>query len=312
VIKGKKFSKSFIATKQFEERLQTFHRTRKQAVLEIYTGNLTKDLSYCDSLAATNFTFGSSFELAFRKYTKENWSNLKNLPRSVKRLGKYYTRNLKKVEGDLQDSKKAYEKELDKKSAKAQKLKEEYRKLLTKRQNYRLKKHGFTLSNLGWSGTGIFIKPFTINLTVNDGAAYDRVHVYTIDPSIKSIFAWQSINKVKFNYAFAEDTWLIYKEGLQAKAIVVAYKDDQPFTDIQNFTAEKHIEVDFNLHPTTKKALSKMLRKLDRGSKDFNKLTVDLEYQAAFYKEKVRLKKVINQRNVIRRLSAFVYECELD
>jgi hypothetical protein len=248
--------------------------------------------------------------LKFRKYAKENWSNLENLPRSVQRLGEYYTANLKKVGGDLQSSKKAYEKALDEKSAEAEKIKEGYKKLLTKRQNYRLKKHGFTLGKLGWIATGIIIEPFTIDLTVTTGADYDRVHVYTIDPSIKSIFAWQSVDMVNFNYAFAEDVLLVYKKGLQAKAIVVAYKDDIAFSDIQDFRAENHVDINFTLRPTTKNELSRMLTQFDRNSQDFNKLKVDLEYQASFYKEKQRLEKVLNQRKVIARLTQFIYQCD--
>ena len=52
-----------------------------------------------------------------------------------------------------------------------------------------------------------------------------------------------------------------------------------------------------------------MLTQFDRGGQDFNKLKVDLEYQASFYKEKQRLKKVLNQRKVIVRLTQFVYQC---
>lgn len=309
VIKGKKFLKSFIATKQFEERLQTIHRTRKQDILEIYINNLSKNLSYCDSLVANSFNVGSSFELKFRKYAKENWSNLENLPRSVQRLGEYYTTNLKKVEETLQSSKKAYKEALAEKSAEAEKIKKGYRILLTKRQNYRQKKHGFTLGKLGWIASGIVIEPFTININVKTGADYDRVHVYTIDPSIKSIFAWQSADMVNFNYAFAEDVLLVYKKSLQAKALVVAYKNDTIFSDIQDFRAENHVEINFTLNTTTKNELSRMLKHFDRGSKDFNKLKVDLEYQASFYKEKERLKKVINQRKVITYLKQFIYQC---
>jgi hypothetical protein len=135
------------------------------------------------------------------------------------------------------------------------------------------------------------------------------VHVYTIDPSIKSIFAWQSIDKINFNYAFSEDVLLLYKKGLQAKALVVAYKGNETFTDIRDFRAVNQVDITFSLYPTTKNELSRLLTSLDRGSQDFNKLKVDLQFQASFYEEKLRLKKVINQRKVIARLTQFVYAC---
>jgi len=309
VIKGKKFANTLIATKQFEERMQVIHRTREQKALEIYTSNLTKDLSYCDSLAGNLFGVGSTFELRFRTFSQENWSNIENLPRSVQKLGDYYTANLKKVSRELEAAKRKYEKALAEKSAKAEKIREDYRKLLTKRLKYRMKRHGFIPTKMGWYGIGKIIEPITIDLNVKNGADFDRVHVYTIDPGIKSIFSWQSTDKVNFNYGFAEDALLIYNKGAQAKALVVAYKGDVPYFDMQDFRAEKDVEINFSLHPTTKSKLKRKLSELDNGSKRFNNIKVDLAYQASFYNEKRRLKKVMNERRVIANLAWFVYRC---
>jgi len=312
VLKGKKFSTSFIATKQFEERLQTIHKTRAQKALEVYTSNLSQDLSFCDSLVSKLFPVGSSHELAFNAYSKDNWTNLENLPRSVKRLGKYYTTKLSAVEAELKAAKIKYEKALDKKSAKAEKIRENYKKLLSKRENYRLARHGFTLGKLGWTATGKIKKePFTIDLKVAKGKNYDRVHVYTIDPNIQSIFAWRSIDKVDFNYRFLEDSWLKYKKGSQAKALVVAYNGNNAFYDIQDFIAKNHVDINFTPRPTTRKKLGSLLSQLDSGSRNFNKIKVDLQYQTAFYKEKKRLKKLLDERIVINKLSQFVYQCPI-
>jgi hypothetical protein len=236
-LKSSKFSKTFISTKQFEERMQTIHKTRKQEVLEVYVNNLSQNLSYCDSLASTLFNTGSTYKLKFSAFAKENWSNIKDLPSSVKNLGRYYSSRLKRIENELLSLKREYESALKKKSKEAAKLRADYRKLLTKRQHYRLKKHGFTLKKLGWIAPGIIIEPSIIKLKVDGGDKFDRVHVYTIDPSIKSIFAWKSLDKINFNFAFAEDSWLIYKKYQKAKAIVVAYRKDEVFYDLEDFIA---------------------------------------------------------------------------
>jgi len=313
VIKGKKFAQTFIATKQFETRMQAIHRTRDQQVFEIYTSNLTKDLAYCDSLAGRLCNRGSSLELQFDVFAKENWGNLEKLPRSVRKLGEYYTNNLNKVEEELLAAKKAYQKALDKKAEKAEKIRKEYQALLTKRQSYRAEKHGFVLSSTGWVAPGIVvIKPLVINLQVTNGADFDRVNVYTIDPSIQSIFAWQSSDNIHFKYAFAEDRLLIYKANLKGKALVVAYKGVTPYYDLQHFVADDNIEIDFIAEQTTQGDLDQLLKELDGGSKRYNKIEVDLSYQAFFHQEKLRMQRVQTERMAMYRLTSFVYGCNLD
>lgn len=313
VIKSKKFENTFIATKQFEERLQFIHKTRKQKALEIYTSNLSIDLSKCDSLVADLFEFGSSNEIKFRSFSMENYSNIENLPRSVEKLGKYYSTKLKQVEKELMASKRKHEEALLKKSEEAQEVLQDYKKLLVKRQNYRMNRHGFELTNMGWVAKGrIILEYFTIDLKVKEGNNFDRVHVYTIDPTINSIFAWQSIDKINFNYAYPQDNILVYKKGIQAKALVVAYKENEPYYDQQEFIVKKEIDVNFSLQATTEKNLNRLIKDFDSGSRNFNKINADLEYQAFLYAEKNRLKKLKSINKALTQFYNFVYKCGVD
>jgi hypothetical protein len=306
-INDEKFAQTFIATRQFEKRLKSIFRTGEQKILECYTNNLSMDLSHCDSLAFNLLVDTSKLGREFNSFQNENWGNVENLPPSINKLSKYYHEQLEKVEKELEKAQEHLDKELESKSKKAEKLVEDYKKLLTKRQDYRMERNGFTLKKMGWVTVGIIVEPMTIELTVNKGDSYDRVHVYTIDPSINSIFAWQSTDKVNFNYAFAEDHIIVFKKFLKANAIAVAYQEKKPFFDLLKFTADNEVELEFNLKKTTPQELKKLLSSLDKGSKSFNKLKVDLEYQQAFYDEKERLKKLKSDNQVMRSLAEHLF-----
>ncbi len=310
VIRGNRFENTLISTKQFESRMQTIHQSRKQAVLDIYISNISEDLSECDKMAAALFSDNSELKKSFNTYASEGWGNIKDLPRSVQSLGKYYSKQLKDVEKELTKSRKKYEKALQTKSEEAAEIVEEYKEVLVKRQRYRLTRHGYKLTKTGWVAPGrVIIEPMRLEITVDNGADYDRVHVYTIDPRLHSIFAWQSMDKVHFDYVYPQDDTLVYAKGIQAKALVVAYRNDIPYFDLQDFTVTNDIEINFTPDAATQKELDRMLKNLDRLTKNFNKVTVDLEYQAFFYDEKERLKKLKRTNYVMNHLYAFVYSC---
>jgi hypothetical protein len=159
VIKGEQFSKTFIATKAFEQRMQLLHKASEQKALEIYTQNLTFDLSVCDSLVAQLLTPNHPMHLQFLAFAHQNLGNIKNLPASVKKLGLYYTKKLKSTRKELTRLRNDYEEALDKKSLHAQKKKKEYQTILHKRLKYRVDKFGFKLDKLGWVSLAKVLEP---------------------------------------------------------------------------------------------------------------------------------------------------------
>jgi hypothetical protein len=312
VIKKERFAQTLIATKAFEKRIHYLHLAREQAALEVYIQNLDWDMVRCDEKVAKLLGSGSDHQLQFKAFARENLGNVKDLPPSVKNLGNYYSKQLKKTREQLVQLKKALEKELKTKAASAKKKRAEYQEVLYKRAEYRLDKFGFKLDKMGWMNITEALAPldrFDLEIRVKDGQKYDRVHVYTVDKRISSIFAFKSLDKILFREGYNGDPYLLYLKMQQAEAVVVAYKGTETFYDKANFQVTPVIRVRLNPKAITQKALNATLRKMESGYKSFNKIKVDLEYQAAFYAEELRMKQLNNDLAFIAKLRPIALPC---
>lgn len=312
VIKGKKFASSFIATREFEQRIHFLHLYRTPDALETYIKNLEKDLSDCDKMVADLLSYDSKREAQFLAFANENLGNVKNLPAAVLKLGDFYTQKLESTRKQLLAIRKKHETILQKKAEAAQKVEAEYRALLTKRMNYRFKKFGFEVKTMGWLEVAEVVEKldkFEINIVVDKGETYDRVHAYTVDKNINSIFAFTSEDNILFNKGYNNDPYLLFRKMQQAQAIAIAYQGDDAFYAMKDFTVTPIINIPLQLSPINKKDLKKLLRKLDGGHKKFNKIKVDLAYQATFHKEKLRRKQLANDQQYIRSLLNIAFVC---
>lgn len=313
VLKTNKFSKTFIATRDFEKRLRVIHKLKRPELLDIYVNNLNLNMSTCDSMVLKKLPKNSSSSLKFADFARENLGNVKNLPKSIEKLGEYYAKELEKTREQLEKVRNEYQTILDKKEEKAKKVENEYKQVLTKRLVYRLEKFGYEVKNLGWSNIAKVLEPlekFKLEIVIQGGASYDYVNVYTVDKNIQSIFALTSYDKILFNRGYNHDQFLLYKKLQSATVIVVAYKDDIGYYAEQYFKVTPVINIVLSPIETNKKDLRVKLRKLDQGHTSFNKIQVDLEYQAVFYKERERKKKLMKEREFINSLVRIAFECE--
>ncbi len=88
-IKKSVFANTFIATKEFEDRVRFLHKAiHGNSLLQIYIDNLDKDLYLSDSLVA-NATNGE-LKSRFMKFAKEKFTNVKDAEIYAKRLSDYY------------------------------------------------------------------------------------------------------------------------------------------------------------------------------------------------------------------------------
>lgn len=312
VIKKRQFANTLIATKAFEQRLHYLHLAREQAALDIYINHLDWDMARCDEKVAQLLGSNSDYRMQFKAFARENLGNIKDLPPSVKNLGNYYSQQLKKTRTQLVDLKKALEKELEKKAKAAKKIRTDYQKVLQKRATYRLNKFGFKLDKMGWITVAETLKPldkFDLEIRVTNGKQYDRVHVYSVDPNISSIFAFKSTDKKLFKEGYRGDPFLLYKKMQTAQAVVVAYQGKEAFYDQTNFKVTPTIRVRLNPQPITAQALNQTLQKMESNHTKFNKIRVDLEYQAAFYAEELRRKQLRDDLAFIGRLASIALPC---
>jgi hypothetical protein len=312
VIKKEPFAQSLIATKAFQERMHYLHFTREQAALDIYIQHLDWDMTRCDEKVAQLLGKNSAHQLQFKAFARENLGNLKDIPPSVKNLGNYYSKQLKKTRKKLVKLKEALDKALKTKAESAEEKRADYKKVLYKRAEYRLDKFGFKLDKMGWMNIAEALAPldkFDLEIRVKDGQKYDRVHVYTVDKRISSIFAFKSSDKKLFREGYNGDPYLLYLEMQQAEAVVVAYKGTETFYDKANFQVTPVIRVGLNPQAITQKALNARLKKMESGYKSFNKIKLDLEYQAAFYAEELRMKQLRNDLAFVSRLRPIALPC---
>lgn len=96
-IKTKMFANTFVATKEFEERVRSLHQIENgDELLQLYVNNLSKDLWVADSLAAINTD--AAWKERFRSFANEHLTNIKDADLYQKRLSDYYVAKRKELE----------------------------------------------------------------------------------------------------------------------------------------------------------------------------------------------------------------------
>ena len=101
-IKTKPFSKTFIATKEFEARINELHKTSNSSgnqYLQTYLQNLNKDLSKVDSMVSIQMK--GRMALAFRKFAKEGLTNIKDANIYQNQLNAYYNKKRKENKTEI-------------------------------------------------------------------------------------------------------------------------------------------------------------------------------------------------------------------
>jgi TonB family protein len=95
-IKKPTYANTFIATKEFEQRIQALHRANKgEELLQLYVHNLGKDLSISDSLVAR--AVQADLKAQFEAFAKENLTNIKDADIYQKRLSDFYQSKRKEL-----------------------------------------------------------------------------------------------------------------------------------------------------------------------------------------------------------------------
>ncbi|MFL5730360.1 MAG: c-type cytochrome [Cytophagaceae bacterium] len=315
VLRNKKFEGSLIATREFERRLREIFKTCDQSILGIYVNNMDKNLWELDSMAAVKLGYGHPQFEVFSDFYKEKLTKVKKADRRAEALKIFYSRKIIEVREQLQKLKIEAEQQIEKDNEKARQKESEYRALLVKRQEYRMEKFGFEMTDTGWVHVARKIKveqleKFELSVEVEDGSDFDRVHVYIVNPWIKSLFALISIDNVYFNYAYVEDGILLMKMGQDFNVVVVAYKDGKPYYINKFFNLKKMNKIQIKRPQVV--SMSQLKIKIKGGYFNYsqeNKIWIDLEYQAAFEREEQRQKRLLQESVFISRLKRKAFNC---
>ena len=91
---NKKFNKTILATKEFEERMKVIHESHQDRILEVYVNNLDKPLWYSDSIAMITFSKTAD---KFRAFYEQRKGGVKVNDRLANKLTSYFTKKHKEL-----------------------------------------------------------------------------------------------------------------------------------------------------------------------------------------------------------------------
>ncbi len=312
VIKDEKFQNTLISTREFETRLQTIFKTCRNDILEIYIKNLEKNLWELDSIAAA--TLGEHHLFGdFYDFYEQGLTNVKEANKYSELLRNYYEKQLQEVKAELESVNKKAIKELQKHNKIAEKTAAKYKKLLLKREKYRMETYGFEWSETGWINIdrGTIPKDWglqRLEMIVQNGKNYNRVHTYVIYTSTKSLYRLNSNDKELFYVGNNEQKEMLMPKQRLAVAISIAYKDDIPYLALTEFETGSEPQIKLSLQKSSSQEIKKAIKPYNNYGKR-NRIDKDLEFMVLFTKEKKRQEKLKSESEFISRLWTIANPC---
>jgi len=315
IIKSEKYQNTFIATKEFESRMQAIFSSCEISILELYVMNLDKNLFELDSLAAIECDKKKHpmAQHAFTTFFEQRLTNVRQADKIALQLKGYYETQLKKVTAELEKNKELVLKELERKNAAAQKLIDKYKKLLWKREKYRMETYGFDWTETGWVNVDNGTLPkwwanHELEVKVINGKEFDRVYTYVIYSTIKSLYRLNSTDAVNFYVGNVDEKRMLMPNDGAAVVISIGYKNDEPSVAVNNLELGSTSQINHSLATSSLKAVKELLSKYERYSEK-NKISTDLEYMAKIYKEQKRQKALRNEADFIYKLLPVAFPC---
>ena len=313
VIKSEKFQNTLISTREFETRLQIIFKTCRNDILEIYIKNLDKNLWELDSMAA--ITLGEEHHQYgdFYDFYKQGLTNVKKANKYSELLQNYYEQQLQAIKTELESVHKKAIKELQKQNKVAEKTVSKYKKLLLKRETYRMETYGFEWTETGWINIdrGTIPKdwgPQRLEMIVQNGKNYDRVHTYVVYTSIKSLYRLNSSDNKLFFVGNNEQKEMLMPKKRLAVAISIAYKDDIPYLALKEFETGSEPQIKLSLQESSSQEIKEAIKPYNGYGKE-NRIDKDLKYMVLFAKEKKRQEKLKTESQFIGRLWSIANPC---
>ncbi|MGB1041582.1 MAG: hypothetical protein ACPGVD_11965, partial [Flavobacteriales bacterium] len=104
---NKKFNKTILATKEFEERMKVIHESHQDRILEVYVNNLDRPLWYSDSIAMGMCEYTTK---KFRGFYNQRKGGVKVNDRLANKLTDYFTKKHKEFTSATSKAFQEYEK----------------------------------------------------------------------------------------------------------------------------------------------------------------------------------------------------------
>lgn len=317
-LKNPKFQNTFIATKEFEVRIQFIHKTCRQDVLDLYVNNVDKNLSDVDKMAA-DLLKETSFEKTFNAFAKEDLGNVKDAVDNLyaKTLSAYYsklTADFEKEEMEIQNKVKA---SLEKKNKEYLKALNRYQEILRKREEKRMKYFGYELTSTGWQNvdTGTVLKDWgekTIVVKVDNYEKFEMLNTYIWMPNNQSLMRLSEIeNKLFKSISARESSSIPLEKNQEFKIMVVGKIGDRHYFHQETKIPDTNnlIELSVLLKETSKKEIDEILNKQAHKSSKANEVKTDLKFQNYFFNFENEKQAYLNEKDKIDQLFRAVCFC---
>lgn len=334
-IQSGRFQKSFIATHEFETRLQQLFKTCRNDALQLYIDNLDKPLWQVDEMVAKLLGINTEAGKRFMEFAALRQTTV-NERADADTLKKYFSEKLKENRNELErleslsyELTKAHNKVVDS-------VADEYRKLLWKREKYRMEAYDFKWSSTGWINVDVPIAIDIHNLqklevTVPQGKTFDRVETYIVYEDIKSIYHLETNDNQLFYVGGSGDhrMWMVLKKA--AKLVAIAYKGDVVSMGVTNYVTGSSESGSIELVPTDSSVVQLVLHQIEKGtftgsipkasdattfnvsgSSDYqeeNSIALDLQYQSFFYREQQLQQTKYHDIHLVETLADIAFPC---
>ena len=319
VLKSARYAHTFIATREFETRLQAIFKTCDQRILDMYATHLDKNLYELDSTAVQmleqEHTWDADHSIAtFKAFAEQRLTNVKDAGRYAAALTGYYESRLKKEKDALEAGKQRMITALQQKNAAAQQLADNYCNLLYKREAHRMETYGFTWSETGWINIDNGTIPKTwarepLNIKVSNGNTCDRVYTYILYQDMKSLYRLNTNDNVSFYGGNADDNTVLMPSGRPAVIVAVGYRGAAPFLTVQRILTNNENKYTLSLSATTVAGLRDTLKQYEQGYSDEDRLSNDIRNMTQFYKEERRQKALQKESQFFQLLWYVAYPC---
>lgn len=312
VIKSPKYQNTIIATREFEARLKVIFKTCDNSILEIYIKNLDKNMYELDSMAAEKLKGTPNYD-AFVAFSKQRLTNVENAGKYASLLRDYYNEQIKNVNKELQKNEEKAVKKLEKKTEEFQKTVTAYEKVLDKRETYRMEKYGFNWTQTGWINVDNGDIPkdwgmFGIQVTVSNSKQLDRVYIYVIYTSLKSLYRLNSTDKENFYAGNVDEKQMLMPKHKQAFCIAIGYKGDVPYLAVKEFETVTDTKLNVSLSPSSVEGVKAAISPYEDYSTE-NKISGDLYYMQEMYTEEKRQNELEKESEFINKLWDIAHPC---
>ncbi|TNE28936.1 MAG: hypothetical protein EP346_07585 [Bacteroidetes bacterium] len=318
-IRQSPFNQTFIATREFEQRLKTIHQTQNRELLEIYINNLDKHLWKVDEMAHSKALelFGEESEHSkkFHNYANEKLTNVADAPQSAKLLAAYYERKLDSLQQQQARLIQKLQTDVTQQNKLADSMVKQYVTTVVKRNRYRLKKYGFTTTSsitlLTKKRAYLRVDPVDIKVKVNHSENMHLIRSYIVLNTPKSILKLNNLGTGEFSRTITVDAYFNTSTQTGNQLVTIGFSDNTPWLNIQPIELHKEDQlIHISLEKTSDSELSSILRKLDQKKEEFNKIEDDIRYHLTIHAMHREREKLIAEQTLICKLYCAIHEVE--